>query len=329
MNRAAPKEETVTEVAVFAPSRLPWHDAIEEKFSDIGVTKATWKALTDAVFPNAQSVDSVVLALSYCMARKLDPFKRCVHIVPMWSKEKGALVDTVWPGIAELRTTAFRTGSYAGKDAAEFGPDETDTVGKLEITYPTWCQITIYRRLGSNICKFVGPMVYWRETYASVKRGDETPNSMWTKRTRGQLEKCAEAAALRAAYPEEIGNEYAAEEMAGQTLTQHENGTYGPSTVTDDWVRIGSKKDLWTGPFKKTEFKKAIAEFQADLDACGDYDQLIGLLNVDETITLLTQCERDAPTWWNGREGSDVVGLSDRIEARKVELAAEQPPVDA
>jgi hypothetical protein len=41
---------------------------------------------------------------------------------------------------------------------------------------------------------------------------------MWRRRTRGQLDKCAEAAALRAAFPEELGNDYSAEEMEGQVI---------------------------------------------------------------------------------------------------------------
>lgn len=315
--------EPATEVAVFQKPRLPWNDAIEEKFGDVGVTKATWKALTDAVFPNAQSVDSVILALSYCKARKLDPFKRCVHIVPMWSRERSAMVDTVWPGIAELRTTAFRTGSYAGKDAAEFGDDVTETVGNAEVTYPSWCRITIHRKLGTDICPFVGPQVWWLETYGRAKKSDDTPNKMWLKRPRGQIEKCAEAASLRAAYPEELGNDYAAEEMTGHDLIEHENGTYAPAK----WE---TKEDLWGGPLKKTEFKATLMAFNTDLFACTDYDTLVGLLNMPETMDLLAQCERDMPTWYFGREDSDVDGLKDRIENRKADFeAAEQPPGDA
>ena len=39
---------------------------------------------------------------------------------------------------------------------------------------------------------------------------------MWANRPVGQLEKCAEAGALRRAFPEEIGNALTAEEMDGQ-----------------------------------------------------------------------------------------------------------------
>ena len=41
---------------------------------------------------------------------------------------------------------------------------------------------------------------------------------MWTKRKRGQLSKCAEAGALRKAFPEEVGNEYTVEEMEGKII---------------------------------------------------------------------------------------------------------------
>ena len=52
---------------------------------------------------------------------------------------------------------------------------------------------------------------------ASLKSG--APNDRWKRSPFGQIEKCAEAAALRLAFPEEIGNDYAAEEMEGQSIT--------------------------------------------------------------------------------------------------------------
>lgn len=227
-----PKTETAKpassagDLAVFQRPRLGWHPAIEQSFGDIGVTKATWKALIDAVFPAAKSVDSVILALSYCKARKLDPFKRPVHIVPIWSKEEGRYVDTVWPGISELRTTAVRTGTFAGTDPAIFGPDVTRTftgrIGKgdrardvsVTLTFPEWCQVTGYRMIDGTRVAITGPRVYWEETYATIGN-TEVPNEMWQRRRRGQIEKCAEAGMLRRAFPEELGSEYTADEAEG------------------------------------------------------------------------------------------------------------------
>jgi hypothetical protein len=46
----------------------------------------------------------------------------------------------------------------------------------------------------------------------------EVPNEMWAKRPFGQLDKCVEAAALRKAFPEELGNTYTVDEMEGRTI---------------------------------------------------------------------------------------------------------------
>lgn len=209
MNAPAPG----TDVAVIRPPRLPYPAGAEERF---GIDRAAWKALVEAVFPAAQSPDSVILALSYCKARKLDPFKRVIHIVPVWDNVQKRMVETVWPGIAELRTTAFRTGEYAGRDPSEFGPIAVRKVGNMQVEFPEWAQVTVYRMVKGVRCPFPGPRVYWHEAYAQQKRDDPTPNSMWSKRARGQLDKCAEAAALRAAFPEEIGGELTDDEAPGR-----------------------------------------------------------------------------------------------------------------
>jgi len=208
------------ELATISGPRLPYPKGVDERFN---IDRSAWKALVEAVFPNATSPESVVLALSYCHARKLDVFKRVVHIVPIWSSERKCLVDTVWPGIGELRTTAARTGAYAGRDAAQFGPTRTETVGDVPMAYPEWCQITVYRVVGQIRCAFVGPKVYWMESYATKRRDSDAPNEMWATRPIGQIEKCAEAAALRAAFPEEIGNDYIPEEVEGVRRRSVEN----------------------------------------------------------------------------------------------------------
>lgn len=208
---------------VLSPPRLAYHPAIQERF---GIDKSDWKALVEAIFPSAQNPESVILALSYCKARKLDPFKRCVHIVPIWDSKKRQYVDTIWPGIGELRTTAHRTKVYAGRDATEFGPSTTHTWEgeeevwegekgnrrkfsrpyKVAVEFPEWAQVTVYRMVGKERVAYAGPRVFWLETYGETKAG--YPNTMWQRRPRGQIDKCAEAASLRAAFPEEVGNDY-------------------------------------------------------------------------------------------------------------------------
>lgn len=187
-----------------------------------GIEPHIWSTLTGSIYRGAPK-EMVLAAWDYCVARKLDPIKKPVHIVEVYDKTanggRGAMVPTIWEGIASLRTTAFRTGEYAGKDAAEWGEAETETWNNAKgeavtVAYPEWCQITVYRMIGGQRCAFPGPRVFWRETYASTRGG--APNSMWAKRPQGQLEKCAEAAALRAAFPDELGGLNSADEIEGQ-----------------------------------------------------------------------------------------------------------------
>lgn len=201
-------------IAIQGP-RLPYHPAVEERF---GVDQGAWRVLTDAVFPAAERPESIIMALAYCRARNLDIFKKPVQIVPIYDRKRGGMMDTVWPGIAELRTTAMRTGSFAGFDDTEYGPMIEEKLGGVDMRYPEWAQCTVYRLIAGQKVAFIGPKTFWIETYATAKRDTKAPNSMWAKRPRGQLEKCAEAAALRRAFPEEIGNEYAAEEVEGQAF---------------------------------------------------------------------------------------------------------------
>lgn len=219
---AEPAASPATSVAVIQPPRLPYHPAIEQRF---GVDRAGWKVLCESIFPSAKTPDSIVLALSYCKARRLDPFKRNIHIVPIYDAKKRVEVETVWPGIAELRTTAMRTKGYAGMDAPAFGPTVTRkfkgsqksgdsyTDVEVEVSFPEWCRITVHRIVQGNRVPFPGPTVYWLEFYNKQSRFVEAPNEQWRRRPSQMLEKCAEAGALRRAFPEEFGEEYTVEEI--------------------------------------------------------------------------------------------------------------------
>ncbi|MEA3643323.1 MAG: recombinase RecT, partial [Lamprobacter sp.] len=121
-----------------------------------------------------------------------------------------------------------RTGQWAGIDPPRFGPlcertftgriKRNDTWQDLEssVSFPEWCEVTVYRIVAGQRCAFTEP-VFWLETYARYGGAfSELPADMWLKRPRGQLMKCAKAASLRAAFPEEAT--YTAEEMEGKVI---------------------------------------------------------------------------------------------------------------
>ena len=87
--------------------------------------------------------------------------------------------------------------------------------------------------------------------------------------------------------------------------------------------------DNTSGWPKKTALKAAVRTFQKDGKACTDYDQLIAFLNMPESLKLQKQCQEILSDWWFGTEDSDTPGIKYQIEGWKVDLAAEQPPVDA
>lgn len=174
--------------------------------------------LQSSLYPGA-SMDSIRMVISYCRAASLDPMQKPVHIVPMWDAKAGKMRDVIMPGVNLYRIQAARSGAFAGISEPEFGPNICGTLGGQEINFPEWCRVTVKRQLANGLVGEFTAVEYWMENYA-IKGGKErsqAPNSMWTKRPRGQIAKCAAAQALRSAFPE-IAAQYTAEEMEGKDL---------------------------------------------------------------------------------------------------------------
>lgn len=192
---------------------LQTRNPLEEALAVRNVDGAQWQTLTQSLYPGAKP-ESVLLVIDYCRARKLDPLKKPCHIVPMWIKDattgNGGMRDVVMPGIYELRTTAQRTGEYRGHTVPEFGPD-IDFQG---VTVPEYCALTALRGPRGEDRDEFPVKVYFAESVGTDKNGKI--NDRWRKAPRQMLEKCAEAAALRKAFPDELGGDHIDEEMDGQ-----------------------------------------------------------------------------------------------------------------
>ena len=195
-----------------------------------GIDESTWGALCNTIYPGANP-DSIIMAVDYCKARKLDIMLKPVHLVPMQvtdarTKEK-IWRDVPMPGIGMYRIQADRSGNYAGADEPEFGPTITQefpdpyNAGKtIRVSYPEWCKYTVYKFVNGQRVAYIAKE-YWIENYATQSSKTECPNAMWKKRPYAQLAKCTEAQALRKGWPE-IGSEPTAEEMEGKSFANEE-----------------------------------------------------------------------------------------------------------
>lgn len=154
--------------------------------------------LQSSVYPGAK-LGSIKMVINVCRASGKDPLKKPYHIVPMQvstgkKNEKGydqkEWRDVIMPGINDYRTDAARTGQHAGTSEPEFGPDVTEKLGGVEITYPKWCCVSVQRRLPSGEIVVFSAAEFWKENYATAGRDNDAPNAMWRKRPYAQLSKC-------------------------------------------------------------------------------------------------------------------------------------------
>lgn len=142
--------------------------------------------------------------------RKLNPLLRHIHFVKR-SAKVGNKYEDVWScqaSIDGLRVIAERTGKYNGQGMPEF---VTTIVGDKE--RPVLCRVAVYRKDWDH--PVIGEARY--EEYVQ-KKSDGTVTKFWKEKPFIMLAKCAEAIALRKAFPEDAGGLYTADEMPDDVI---------------------------------------------------------------------------------------------------------------
>lgn len=191
-------------------------------------TETMWRSLCEC-YPGAETPEVLIAVVEYCAVRNLDPFKRPVHVVPMYNSRLRRKVQVVMQGINEIEITATRTGQWAGMDAPIFGPTiertftgefENDDGSKrdteIRMQFPEWCAVTVYRIVAGERRAFT-EQLWWLECYGRAGFRSTMPNQRWQQAPRQMLHKCVKAAVLRAAFPEE-GLGYTADEMEDREI---------------------------------------------------------------------------------------------------------------
>lgn len=150
----------------------------------------------------------------------LDPLKREIYAQKRFQDGKPRI--TFVTGIDAFRRKAQETGDYGGKVATEWcGKDGRWRDIWLDDEAPAAARVSVKRRSHEQPTTAVA---LYRE-YVQTRR-DGTPNSMWQKMPANQLAKCAEALALRQAFPDQLGGIYTGDEMG-----QADNPAPAPSAA--------------------------------------------------------------------------------------------------
>lgn len=159
------------------------------------------KLIQDTV-AKGSTPDEFKMFLYVCNKTGLDPFAKQLHMIKRWDSTLGRQVATVQTGIDGYRVIAERSGQYGGVDEIKYQYDGNRILSATA---------TVYRIIAGQRIPFVAT-AFFDEYIQTTKEG--APTKFWAKMPHGQIAKCAEALALRKAFPNDLSGIYTHEEMA-------------------------------------------------------------------------------------------------------------------
>lgn len=205
-------------------------------------------------YANGATDSEFAVLMEIAKARNLNPFTRQIHFVKRPDRDRGRDVWSAQASIDGLRALAERSRLYDGQDEPEY---EYDDAGKL-----LRAKVRVYRKDWRR--PVVGVADY--DEYVQLTR-DRVPNTFWKNKPRIMLAKCAEALALRKAFPEDMGGLYCPEELGADAGV--------PQLPASDLPRISPHGEVVDGEsYEPVEKADGIIMLIEQSDCIGDLQDI-------------------------------------------------------
>ena len=171
------------------------------------------KALVKRTIAKDATDDELAMFLYQAERTGLDPFARQIYAIKRYDSKEKKDVVAIQISIDGMRLTAERSGHYDSQEGPYWcGKDGVWRDSWFDTEPPAAAKVLVYKLGSTRATTGIAHWAEYRQTYRREGRDELSP--MWKKMPALMLAKCAEALALRKAFPMELSGLYTQEEMA-------------------------------------------------------------------------------------------------------------------